>query len=612
MPLKLADQAAVLIVLPLCLELFLLGSLLITLENTEHQMQRIKHAKEVQELTNEATGRLVRGTSALASYAISKSPVFEQKFASVAADSAAEMDRLDSLVADNPKQRKAAQELEATVTRGFTLLSQLKHSFDTNKQPMDALQDLASSKNQISDIVQQAVGAAAEILREERESVDPNSNMEELLNKKLRTLVVTGICLAVCLATILAIYFYRVTRQRLNHLLRNTVQLAAERPLLPRLSGHDELAVLDGAFHDMATALSEAMQKERAIVDNAVDVVCSIDRQGTFAAINPAAIQLWGYQPDELLGRSYKTVVLPEDLSLTEQQMAKTLSTDSGITFENRALRKDNSVRDMLWSMQSSSQQRMIFCVVHDITERKEIERMKQEFLAIVSHDLRQPLSSMKLFLSMVTAGEYGSFAEPGQSKVKMLTTDVNRLTDLVSDLLDIDRLETGQMPLQRSAMRVLTAVERAKEAVSELANAKHIVVQSIGDGSVRCFADENRIVQVLVNLFSNAIKFSPEGALVTASWGWNDDYVKITVADQGCGIPKAFQELIFARYKQVSPEYSKNHRGLGLGLHLSKIIIDCHGGTIGVESEEGSGSRFWFQLPNKTAVKGNGENLDH
>ena len=180
-----------------------------------------------------------------------------------------------------------------------------------------------------------------------------------------------------------------------------------------------------------------------------------------------------------------------------------------------------------------------------------------------------------------------------------MVTTDVNRLNDLVSDLLDIDHLETGQFVLQRKVVKVTEAAERAKQAVREEAESRGIALAGSGDTSLTCLADEDRVVQVLVNLLSNAIKYSGAGQSVSVAWKAYDKSVEISVIDHGCGIPKAFQDLIFERYKQVDPEYSKNHKGVGLGLHLCKTIVEAHEGTIGVQREEGQGSRFWFRLPN-------------
>lgn len=227
----------------------------------------------------------------------------------------------------------------------------------------------------------------------------------------------------------------------------------------------------------------------------------------------------------------------------------------------------------------------------------KQLERTKAEFVAMVSHDLRAPLSSILMSAEMWADGYYGGVTEQQRESAVQTCANAQRLINLVNTLLDLEKIETGQLRLDRTEVSANTVLLQSAQSVEALAAQRHLTVK-INACDEMLLLDSERIVQVLVNLLSNGIKFSPDGASIALTAVAQEDDVVFSVADQGRGIPNVDCEKIFERFYQVSDEDRKNERGIGLGLAICKKIVEEHGGRIGVESEEGRGSRFWFTIP--------------
>ena len=231
--------------------------------------------------------------------------------------------------------------------------------------------------------------------------------------------------------------------------------------------------------------------------------------------------------------------------------------------------------------------------------EIRELERFKQEMIGVVSHELKSPLSSVGGFLSSLSAGVYGVLAPKAQEKVERTSKTVKRLMVLIQDLLYLDRLELEMKPVE---IDIDELVAGSVDSVRELSTQSgiEIIVKSYGG---KVYADRDRLVQVIVNLLSNAMKFSPEKGQVTIETQLAERWFTCRISDQGRGIPEAFRKQIFDPFKQVDATDATSKKGTGLGLTISRSIVEQHGGTIGVDSEEGKGSTFWFKIPATAAA---------
>jgi signal transduction histidine kinase len=224
--------------------------------------------------------------------------------------------------------------------------------------------------------------------------------------------------------------------------------------------------------------------------------------------------------------------------------------------------------------------------------------RMKREFTAMITHDIRTPLTSMQGLLNLISRGAYGDQLSPkSRSSLEAVDQELQRLIKLINDLLDVERLESGKMEMHFDLVPVAYVLEQSFQAVRGMADLKKIAIE-IPDSDLHIFADGDRLVQVLVNLLANAIRFSPEEGKIAVALRDTDLWLEVRVIDQGPGIPNEAQQRIFDRFRQAAQAKDSKRSGAGLGLAICKDIVEAHRGTIGVDSEVGKGSEFWFRIP--------------
>jgi PAS domain S-box-containing protein len=380
--------------------------------------------------------------------------------------------------------------------------------------------------------------------------------------------------------------------------MENTVLLRSNQPLLPALQGDDEMARLDRSFRMMAADLAEATRKERAILDNAVDVICSISSDGRFKAVNPASLAVWGYSPEDLIGLHFAEIFAKEDVPKFRAALNQIKQDNTLVTLENEVVTPDKERVSMLWSLRWSEAERALFCVAHDISDRKRLEQLKQEFLAVISHELRTPLTSLQATLTLIGTGMYGQLSESGAKRIRSAESSATRLIMLINDLLDIEKMEAGKLSMTYQDVNLADIVENSIESVRGFAEDHGIILKATEHTPVKVLADSDRLVQVMVNLLSNAIKFSKNGTQVEVKIAEKGELTEVHVVDHGAGIPEGYEQKIFEKYEQVPTAKSGKRDGTGLGLPICKAIIDQHGGTIGVRPTPGGGSTFWFSIP--------------
>ncbi len=250
-------------------------------------------------------------------------------------------------------------------------------------------------------------------------------------------------------------------------------------------------------------------------------------------------------------------------------------------------------------------QAQKVLVAVEDVSKRHELEELKRQFVSMVTHDLRSPLTAVKIFLGMTVEGVFDNQMEKLKLRATNTEREVDRMIKLINNLLDLDKMEAGRLQLNIESVQISDLIDSAIASLAALSDQRGVPIKvsdQCGDLSIQ--ADSDYIVQVLVNLLSNALKFSPSGQAVELALEQQECLVKIMVSDKGPGIPFELKTRLFDRFAQAQPSDRKVKGGSGLGLAISKNIIEEHGGTIGVESEEGFGTTFWFTLPLAPSVQ--------
>ncbi|OOZ39449.1 hypothetical protein BOW53_11590 [Solemya pervernicosa gill symbiont] len=418
---------------------------------------------------------------------------------------------------------------------------------------------------------------------------------------------------SVGLAILLAMLFHFGMTRRVSRLVKQVDRFrAGEMDARVHLSGRDELARIGAAFDAMAaktsddkTRLEEREGRLQAILDNAGDAIITIDSEGFIQTFNPAAEQIFGYTSIEILGVNVDRLMPEPYHSAHHGYLSNYLRSGKrkiiGIGREVEALRKNGEVFpiDLQVTEIMLAEERFFVGIIRDITERKKIERMKSEFISTVSHELRTPLTSIQGSLGLITGGVAGELPPQVQSMLGIAQKNSERLIRLINDILDIEKIESGKMLFKFEPLDVVKLLEVSIESNHGYAE-KHGVELQLEHSldSLQINVDSDRFNQVMANLISNAVKYSPERGVVRICAERNHNDVLISVIDQGSGIPAEFHDKIFMKFSQADASDTREKGGTGLGLSIAKAIVEKHGGEISFRSESGQGAVFYFRLP--------------
>jgi len=420
---------------------------------------------------------------------------------------------------------------------------------------------------------------------------------QQEIRAKIEIIIQAASAINFVLATVAIILFGLTLGKRFNILFDNTVRIAANKPLNPPLKGGDEISKLDNVIHTMDQQLLITRQRERAIIDNTAEIICSLDQACRVIEVNSAVQKRLGYSEDDFRGSNFQSHVVADQRQKVYDSLQQAKGANKEHSFETQLAAKDGGIRDMEVTAQWSEHDQGIFCILRDITVRKESERLKQEVIAMVSHDLRAPLTSIGMSLDMIVDGIFGAINDRGMKVASAAQQSVTSLIAMINDLLDIERAESTGIQLYYEQTDADKVVSRAMEVVKPEADSKAIILKE-DCVSVDCKIDIERVNRVLVNLLNNAIKFSPNNSTITTSCKKIGDTVEFEVSDQGAGIPEDKIESVFEKFRQVGTGSEGEKKGSGLGLAICKSMVEAHGGKIGVRSELGKGSTFWFTLP--------------
>ena len=371
----------------------------------------------------------------------------------------------------------------------------------------------------------------------------------------------------------------------------------------------------------MEEALRESEERNRSLVNNVKLGILRTTPPGRILEANPAMEEIIGYPREELL----KMNVSKFYVHLEEREaLVKALAlTEGKLVRELRWRKKDGTeivVLDTLVAVRDDTGKVLYFdAIIEDITERKrmeakleqktkeleqanirlqEMDRLKSIFLASMSHELRTPLNSIIGFTSLILEGMVGEINEEQRSQLTLVKCSADHLLGLINDVLDISKIEAGKVELSLEEFKLDDIIGEVVESFSPIANLKSIKVSAEVPGGITLFSDRRRVKQVLMNLVSNAVKFTEQGGVKVVARVLRDGILEISVIDTGTGIRKEDMARLFVPFQQVDESLTKKHEGTGLGLHLTRKIVTLLGGNISAKSEYGKGSEFTFTIP--------------
>lgn len=436
--------------------------------------------------------------------------------------------------------------------------------------------------------------------------------------------------IVILISTVVTIFLNQSVVEPLNQL-SDYMQRVSGGNLSGRISSttNDEIGMVTSSYNDMVIELQrttvsrDELAKEierrkgveevlrdseihiRTILDNVLDGIITMDEVGIIDSFNSSAERIFGFSMPEVNGHNVKMLMEESSYEEFDGYMEKHKNRILEDILDHRCelegKRKDGNTFPLeiaISEMQLGSRRRFVG-VCRDITARREVERMKDEFISTVSHELRTPLTSIRGSLGLILGAMGAELDEKTRSMLDIAYRNSERLSDLIDDILDIEKIESGSMDFKFEPTLLMPLIEQSVEA--NRAYGDQFGVTFAIEGSVptaQVNVDSNRIIQVMNNLLSNAAKFSPSGSAVTIRISSQEQEIRIGVTDQGPGIPEEFHDSLFGKFVQVDSSTTRLKGGSGLGLSISKAIVERHGGSIGFNTQLNIGTTFYFNLP--------------
>lgn len=380
-----------------------------------------------------------------------------------------------------------------------------------------------------------------------------------------------------------------------------------------RIRNKDEIGQLAQAINSMSESLQQQMNqiqenenRLKSVLDNMISGIIMIDRDGNMALVNRACEAQLGLAASDVLGQPYRSAIVQQELV---KLIGEGLEHRQHLRDEITLHYPEERILDVHLVPVTGVTEEWdgIVVALHDITAIRRLERMRSDFVANVSHEIKTPIAAVKGFAETLLGGAVDD-PETAKSFLQIIYDESDRLDRLIGDILALSKIESKRIPLNFSPIELKSFVSRALQMIEKAAAQKHIELESEITGELYIEADEDRLLQILINLLSNGITYSHEGGrlrvivepVVTSPDQHPEeyDYVRITVQDYGIGIPREDLDRIFERFYRVDKARSRSSGGTGLGLSIVKHLVELHKGTIRVESTVGVGSKFILELP--------------
>lgn len=350
----------------------------------------------------------------------------------------------------------------------------------------------------------------------------------------------------------------------------------------------------------MEQELRDSEERYRDLFENANDGIYILDRAGRILSCNRKTEEITGYTLEEIRGQLYTLLVPPgPERKKARRAFLKNMRGEPDKN-ELTIVRKDG--REVILELSTrpiwrNGQIIGIQGIGRDITERKELERLKSDFISTVSHELRTPLTSIKGYVDLVLAGDVGPLTPEQKEFLTIVSQNTTRLTELINDLLEIERLESGRIEFEFAELDLAEVLQNVAQALKVNAEQKGLELLTEISSGLKVRGDRERLAQVFLNLLSNAIKYTPAGTVELKAYRENDTVV-VTVRDTGIGLSESDLQKLFQKFFRSDNPYARRVGGTGLGLSIAKAIVERHNGTITVTSKLGQGSTFTVRLP--------------
>jgi PAS domain S-box-containing protein len=338
----------------------------------------------------------------------------------------------------------------------------------------------------------------------------------------------------------------------------------------------------------------------RRIFENASDLIVSMTLDGAIIYANPSWYTSLEFESRDVQLFNFFDIIVPDDRAEAERAFKLIQEGAPYEQFETTLLARSGRLIEVEGNLSRDYYEdlRLVMAIFRNVSARKEMERRVSEFYSNVSHELRTPLTSIRASLGLIEGGLAGDISSKGSELVHIARIESDRMIRMINDILDIKKVESGKLELKRCRLKASDVVQETVRNVQGMADEFGISMNVDMGTAKNIEGDLDRLVQVLMNLVSNAVKFSPNGGAIAIKVEESGGLARFSVEDKGPGIASEDVGKLFEMFQQLSMPLSPKRQGSGLGLAISKSLVELHGGRIGVNTKLGEGSSFWFEIP--------------
>lgn len=571
------------------------------LNKAEAEAKRAEETREIISKATELMQMLYNAGDSVAKYAFNRDVSALARYEVARQDVARTMPWLKEHLAADRAQAELFKKIEPSVEKGMALIAEMKKVSD-QEPPAVAMQFGLRQRLKMQRLLEGLVHDLIDLLNVERRIVDRSPALQKQNRDYVMYLLMAGLVANVFAALALASFFIKNITSRLAVVVENSDRLRDRRNLKPPLLGNDDIANLDMTFHDM----SQALRSEEEMLARSEEQLRAIIAQmplGLFIIVgdqieyanNKAEKDLLA-KPGALTGANLSDFYqIPRGANLTEQIVAVKARRVNGDQFT-----AELSMSEMVQAGWKQARQNRRLVIVKDITQRLEIEKMREAFVSMVSHDLRTPLTSVAGFLELLPVGVYGPVSPPAVEQCKLASTEVANLIVLINDLLDLQKLEAGQLDMENSRVSLEDILDESVDSVYSLADEQGVAVLFEGCESM-VVGDMDRLNQAFSKILSAMLRLTPNGGTIKVALGAEaDSKLMLVFSSKELVLPPDAVASIFEPFQEVESPRGKSV--LGLGLALARAIIRQHGGLCGSNINATEGTRLWFILGSSKA----------
>jgi PAS domain S-box-containing protein len=598
---SLSKKLIVLLALPTAVQLGIMGGLSALEYQIDVEANRAERARLVQDSINQLIKEKYRIIAACESKSLIALGLGTPLFSDELTDLYKQLSLLKEQLKNNPNEFSIVQACEKSSLQAMAILQQLKEMHDQGD-----IQDRAETRPLIMHLRRVTQGIVppelVDLAGHEGTIVERGPVVQRHLRDQARWLIAIGGLVSLLLTCALAIFLVRRVALRLEHLLDDTEGLLQQTPLKASdTSGEDdEIARLDHAIHEMAKTIGEITAKQIAVVDNAGDMVCSIDEDGKITNVNAAGGKLFGCHQADLIGKNYRDLAHRKDAGQLTDYLQRARAGVPGKPIQLRFVGKGRRGLWVVVSAQWTTNENQYFAVVHDLTHIKEAQRMKQEVVGIVSRDLATPLANLQEFLDLLDEGSIAKVETRGKRFVISARRNANQMLMFVNDMIDLEKAKNGMLTLSHEELNLDKVLDKAQVVIGPFAEEKDVVLDCRRSGLI-IKGEEDKLLRVFTNLLGNAVQYAPHESSILVVSKSQDGYAQVSISDKGPGMSKEQIGTIFDAYSPTGdgePAENGTAQGSGLGLAISKAFVELQGGTISASSKIGEGTTIAFTLP--------------